>query len=249
MNPDADIPPSLQFESAIPRGAQPDQHTVDTTVTCSGCQQAIAGEYFDVNGQSVCRSCRDALAQHAETPRGLSVLAKACLFGVVAAILGAVLYYAVVAITNFEIGFVAIAIGYMVGYAIRLATANRGGRRFQILAVVLTYWAVGLADTSLLVGRPGAEDEGRGQTATAPPNTDSAPPIDEPGEMNPTAVVARLLVFSFLAPVLIVGGSMPGGLISAAIIVFGILQAWRMTGVPPLVITGPYRIAPSLASA
>jgi ABC-type uncharacterized transport system permease subunit len=43
--------------------------------------------------------------------------------------------------------------------------------------------------------------------------------------------------------VLVVFGSLPGGLISGAIIAFGMQQAWRMTGVPTLTISGPYRIA------
>lgn len=79
------------------------------------CQQAIATEYFDVNGQSVCNACKSQLEHLGQTPRGWGLFAKAGLFGLVAAILGAVLYYAVIAITNFEIGIVAIAIGFMVG--------------------------------------------------------------------------------------------------------------------------------------
>ena len=76
--------------------------------------------------------------------------AKATIFGLVAAILGAALYYAVIAITNFEIGIVAIAIGYMVGFAVRKG-AGGGGRRFQVIAVLLTYWAVGLAYMPLVL--------------------------------------------------------------------------------------------------
>jgi hypothetical protein len=44
-------------------------------------------------------------------------------------------------------------------------------------------------------------------------------------------------------PVLVVFGSMPGGLLSALIIGIGMRQAWQMTAVPPLQISGPYRIA------
>jgi hypothetical protein len=118
-------------------------------VTCTACHRAITDEYFDVNGQSVCEACRTQLVQLTQTPRGWGLFAKAAVFGVVAAILGAILYYAVIAITDFEIGIVAIAIGYMVGWAIRKATASRGGRRYQVLALVLTYWAVGVAYTPL----------------------------------------------------------------------------------------------------
>jgi hypothetical protein len=172
---------------------------------------------------------------------------RAALFGLVAAVLGAVLYYAVIAITNFEIGIVAIAIGFMVGYAVRKG-AHGGGRRFQVLAVALTYWAVGLAYTPV-VFRAMAESrqssEGSAVTQDAPPLRQAAP-ADAPeatAEINLPLVVAYLLLFTLALPVLTVFGSLPGGLISAAIIAFGMMQAWRMTGVPQLLITGPYQIA------
>jgi hypothetical protein len=39
----------------------------------------------------------------------------------------------------------------MVGWAVRKGADGRGGLRFQILAVVLTYWAVGLAYAPLIL--------------------------------------------------------------------------------------------------
>src|SRR5262245_37164686 len=114
-------PPPLQFDTAVPQATL---GTVAATagVTCAAGHRGMSTDYFDVNGQSVCGSCRTRLAEMAETPRGWGVFAKAGLFGLVAAIAGAILYYAVIAITDFEIGIVAIAIGYMVGWAIRKGT-------------------------------------------------------------------------------------------------------------------------------
>ena len=66
-----------------------------------------------------CARCRDAVEAAAETPRDAGALITAGLFGVGAAVAGAVLYYAVMAIAHLEIGIVAILIGYMVGYAVR----------------------------------------------------------------------------------------------------------------------------------
>ena len=96
----------------------------------------------------------------------------------VAAIPGAILYYAVIAITNFEIGIVAIAIGYMVGWAVRKGAGGRGGRRFQVLALVLTYWAVGLAYTPLRSSRSTEEDKSP-QKAT---DTTAPAPSQSPDE-------------------------------------------------------------------
>lgn len=239
---------SLQFETAIPMPS--DAATSHQGVTCAACQRAILDEYFDVNAQSVCESCRNQLAQHAETPRGWSVLAKAGLFGFVAAILGAIVYYAVIAITNFEIGIVAIAIGYMVGYGIRTATQGRGGRRFQVIALVLTYWAVGLAYTPFVFGEIAKQDVSQqaSTNTTAPVTSAPVTPADTPDAsdaadaLNLPLALAIVLGITFALPVMTVFSSLPGGLISAAIIAFGMHQAWRMTAAPQLQITGPYRI-------
>jgi hypothetical protein len=252
MTQHPDAPPPLQFDTVVPGGAPSGTADAAAGVTCGSCQRAIADAYYDVNGQPVCRACRGAIAAQAETPRGLGVLARAGFFGLVAAILGAVLYYAVIAITNFEIGLVAIAIGYMVGYAVRVATAGRGGLRFQVLAVVLTYWAVGLAYTPLVISQLADEPAEEAQIELDPAAPSAAPAQVTPAEAVPAAAVteadveepagppnlplavAFMLALSLALPVLTVFGSLPSGLISAAIIAFGMLQAWRMTGVPAL---------------
>ena len=237
-------PPPLQFDTAVSSVAP--SGVTSQGVTCTVCQRAVSDEYFDVNGQSVCDGCRTQLAQLAQTPRSWGLFVKAGVFGLAAAILGAVLYYAVIAITNFEIGIVAIAIGYMVGWAIRKATANRGGRRYQVLALVLTYWAVGLAYTPLTFQQLAEEDKDKKEQAQKATDTTApapAEPQDEATAINIPMVLAILVGFSLALPVLIVVGSLPGGLLSALIIGIGMRQAWQMTAVPPLQISGPYRIA------
>lgn len=242
-------PPPLQFDTAVPI-AQPSGIPTAQGVACAACQQPVINEYFDVNGQSVCAGCRTQLEQLAQTPRGWGLFVKAGLCGLVAAILGAILYYAVIAVTDFEIGIVAIAIGFMVGWAVRKATANRGGRRYQVLAVVLTYWAVGLAYTPLTFQQLTAEDktEQAQRTEAAEPAA-AASPDDVSAAVSIPMVLAILVGFSLALPVLVVFGSLPGGLLSALIIGIGMRQAWQMTGVPPLQISGPYRIAAAPPSA
>jgi hypothetical protein len=257
MNADSKGTQSMQFDTAIPRGTTSEAAAdAPLGVTCAVCTRAIADEYFDVNGQSVCSSCRDQLAQHVEPPRGWTALAKPALFGFGAAIAGAILYYAVAAITGLEIGLVAIAIGYMVGYAVRNGAAGRGGRRFQVLALVLTYWSVGLAYTPLTFQGMSKESKDTQTEASAPASTTAsvtaaadvspAAPAEasaSDGSINIPVALAVLTGLSLALPVLAVVTSLPGGLISAAIIAFGMQQAWRMTGVPQLQISGPYRIA------
>jgi len=195
--------PPLQFDTAVPSVA-PSGVITALGVTCTVCQRAVSDEYFDVNGQSVCDGCRTQLAQLAQTPRSWGLFVKAGLFGLVAAILGAILYYAVIAITDFEIGIVAIAIGYMVGWAIRKATANRGGRRYQVLALVLTYWAVGLAYTPITFQQLAEED--KQEQAQKAADTAAPAPAESPDEataLNIPMVLAILVGFSVALPVLV----------------------------------------------
>ena len=240
-------PAPLQFDTAVPR-ITPTTIGTEQGVTCAMCHRAIPDEYYDVNGQSVCDRCRSQLATLAETPRNWGVFGLAALFGLGAAIAGAILYYAVIAITNFEIGIVAIAIGFMVGWAIRKGAGGRGGRRFQVLALVLTYWAVGLAYTPITFKQMIENDKKQKAqaAATAPTSTSESADLTT-GDI--AIALAFLVGFSLALPVLVVVSSLPGGLISGAIIVFGMQQAWKMTGVPTLLISGPYRIAAAAPSS
>ena len=112
MDPDRDAAPPLDFDTMVPVQTTEAAVAAPAGVTCATCQQTVTDRYVDVNS-NVWETCRALLAELAETPRQITTLARAVLFGLVAAILGAILYYAVIAITNFEIGLVAIAIGYM----------------------------------------------------------------------------------------------------------------------------------------
>jgi hypothetical protein len=246
MDSRPDVAPPLQFDTVIAPGKETAAES--QAVTCTVCERTLADEYFDVNGQPVCLPCRDQLAQLATVPKGWRVLARAFAFGAGAAILGAIVYYAVIAITEFEIGIVAIAIGYMVGYGIRMGTRGHGGRRFQVLAVVLTYWAVGLAYTPFAFQGAAGQNEPAAQTDASAPAAAPAAEAEAAGPVPLAFAIAFLGVLSFALPVFAIVSSMPGGLISAAIIAFGMHQAWTMTAAPVLQVTGPYRIGTAPAA-
>lgn len=140
----------LQFDR-VDAPAEASQGDQSAPLQCESCGNAIHAAYYHVNGRSVCVRCKDTAVDASQSPRGAGVIFKSLLFGGVAALGGAAIYYAVIAITNFEIGLVAILIGFMVGAAVRKATAGRGGRKFQVIALLLTYFAVGVAYTPLAI--------------------------------------------------------------------------------------------------
>jgi hypothetical protein len=120
-----------------------------TSVSCAKCNRAITTYYYTVDDASICSLCKRTLEM--EQARRKTGMMRAALYGMGAAIAGAAIYYGVIAITNLEIGIVALLIGYMVGYAVR-SGAGRGGRGFQLLAAGLTYVSVGMAYSPLALG-------------------------------------------------------------------------------------------------
>ena len=148
-----------------------------------------------------------------------------------------------IAITKLEIGLVAIAIGYMVGYSVRRGSRGWGGRRYQVLALLLTYYSVGLAYFPLAMheGRKTTEQEQQASAPDAKPKEAPEPAV-KPARSDAFLALGVLLLFCVALPVVAVVGSLPSGLITAFIIFIGMRQAWRMTAALPIEVTGPYRL-------
>jgi hypothetical protein len=229
------------------------------------CGSSFADSYYTANDKPVCANCRDVVMAAVATPRSPVPLLLAGLYGLAASVVGAAIYYAVIAIANLEIGIVAILIGCMVGWAVRKGAGDRGGRRFQVLAVVLTYWAVGLGYTPRALKQMAGNrkqtsagmlvaDSGRGPTvgellgdttqvtANANDSTKTASADKVVRRSRTLQAIGALALMVFALPVLSTLGSLPYGFISAVIIVIGMRQAWQMTAPPRLVISGPYKV-------
>ena len=253
----------LQFDR-VSTGTVPSAPPSKLVVTCAACQASIETTYFEVNGSILCRLCRARAESAAEKPRGIVPFMIATIYGLGAGVVGAIIYYAVIAITNFEIGIVAILIGYMVGYAVHKGAGLRGARRFQVLAVALTYFSIALAYAPLVFNQSAdtAQSAQDAPAVTAGGNSDataSTEPAPVPTKTLGTApeqvsgrraLLSLVLLAAFIAalPVISVFGSLPFGLISAFIIFIGMKQAWRMTGAPSLRILGPYRVGAAPAA-
>jgi hypothetical protein len=246
---------ALQFDRAVSSQTSPASDRL--SVTCDACHAPIADEYYEVNGHSVCASCRTVLESAAETPIGMGPLAIAAACGFFAAVAGAIIYYALMAFAHLEIGIVAVLIGYMVGYAVRKG-ARGGGLRFQILAVLLTYAAVALAYTPIVIGGAIKANQDRRAQAKETANSNSVtavaasttPPADGKVNGGKLAIAIVMLIGTvFLLPVLVIFASFPSGLISAFIIFIGLRQAWKMTGAPHVQILGPYRVGPAATTS
>lgn len=69
-------------------------------------------------------------------------ICNALVQGMVAACLGVVLHHVIYRVTGYEVGLVAIVIGWFVGTVVCKASKGSGGLTFQLIAVILTYAAI-----------------------------------------------------------------------------------------------------------
>ncbi len=113
-------------------------------VWCSECRTVLRAHYFVLNDRPLCARCRQPYTTALVHGRGAKAAGRAVLFGSGAALAGIVLMAAVMLTLGFARFLCAIAIGYMVGKAVHAATGGVGGRGYQLLAVVLTYFAIGI---------------------------------------------------------------------------------------------------------
>lgn len=214
----------LQFERAQIAPA------ASNAPSCADCKQTIADTYFHASGAVVCPTCAELIQTGQQAPPTAS-LGKAALWGGGASLAGCAIYAAVALITGLEIGLIAILVGVMVGTAIRRASGGRGGRPQQILAVVLTYFAITTSYIPLFI-------KGAMENKPKAEQTSAATAAKSESDMSVGMAVAALIGLAAAAPFLtLTDGS---GILSLAIIGFGLFRAWKLTGRTEIVVMGPY---------
>ena len=213
---------NLQFERAqYEEGA--------ATPVCALCQTPLYSSYFEANGETVCERCCFALRESRESGSRAGRLLRAAGAGFGAAIGGSILYWAILAMTGYEFGLIAIVVGFLVGGAVRMGSASRGGVPYQLLAMFLTYASI----VSTFI--PDILEMVRNQAGAEQP----AGPLVE------VLMMAAIIGIAFAAPFLM-------GLeniIGIVIIGIGLYEAWKINRKPDRTVTGPFRIEDAVSGA
>ena len=256
------VPPRtpISFDASVAPAA-------DQQASCGKCGTTLRTTYHTVGESMICGKCRATLEGTMIGGTGANRFGRAVLFGIGAAIAGAAVYYAILAATGYSIGILAVLVGYMVGRAVNIGSHGKGGRKYQLLAAFLTYFA--MSSTYIVDGvrqlkdeKSGAAVTAGGATATASP--DGALAADDVGESaagvtdavsatTPAAPSTKTFFFAIIAIVGIVliapilaGFSSP---ILLLILGFGVFQAWKMNRGAAVDISGPFNLRPGTAPA
>jgi hypothetical protein len=185
--------------------------------SCTTCSREIVQSYYEIGGKSICSDCREKREQGQEAG-GFVRFLRAFGAGLGAAILGAVLWYCVRALTGYEVGLISIAVGIGVGKAVAWGAHGKGGWFYQLLALFLTY-------TSIVSNYVPDIAEGM---------------VGEGGTAGVLVYVAAFFI-SYAAPFLMGLQNIIGLLIMA----FGLWEAWKINRRADAVMSGPFSVAPA----
>lgn len=204
----------LTFETSAAPGA----------ASCQKCGTTLRGSYHMINERMSCGPCRFAAEEQLSGGTGMAGVARAIVFGAGAAVLGAAGYYAFVKLTNVEWALLTALVGLGVGMSVRIGSRGHGGRKFQIVALALTYLAMSAAYMPFIVAE-----------LTTGPET--------------VAITPGVLFAWLLKTPVFVGLASP---ISGLFIAYALYRAWKSNAAGiPLTVSGPFRLqdAPGRATA
>jgi hypothetical protein len=218
---------------------------------CRFCRQPIAGSYYRLNGAMACRSCAEKA--QSELPRESHAdYVRALMYGIGAAIAGLILYATFEIMTGIIIGYISLAVGWMVGKAMIKGSNGHGGRHYQITAALLTYAAVSLAAIPIWIHYAGEHrhaqrasqqhqlsDENRQSenSAAALSEAPAKPPTDR------TEALLKLAFLGLASPFLELADPLHGA-IGLFILFIGIRIAWQTTRETRPALDGPFQLSP-----
>lgn len=222
--------------------------------SCPICKLPIVGEYFQIGQAIICGRCATTLSGSRE---GRGMFLRALLFGGGAALLGTIVWFAIIRATDHEFGLLAIGVGLFVGTAVKRGGRGLGGWRYQALAMVLTYVSItgayvplvlkGIAEASresasMVKPSLAAKDDATAAAQASGADQKTAQQGNEKAGAGSVLLAIGLILGLALAAPFMGGTSNIMGII---IIGIGLYEAWKINRRIPL--SGPFRFGPAAA--
>jgi len=122
--------------------------------TCQLCEADIPeGHQVEVRGKSkrdpnaiICSNCASGIEQRLQAEIENPNLILAVLAGLAAAAAGTLVWYGVVVITNYQLGFIAVGVGWLVAMAVIFGSGRKRGPTLQAISVAITLVALVMSE-------------------------------------------------------------------------------------------------------
>lgn len=212
---------------------------------CRGCGRDLGIPHYRVNSLPTCAACAEQIRSQFPTDSH-AAFGRAILFGIAGALLGLVLYVVFAVSTGLVIGFVSLAVGYIVGKAMKFGSGGRGGRRYQIVALLLTYAAVSLSAVPIALSSQFKHSDAQMQTQTQAQTQNGGAASAPVTTRSLGSYIGRLAILGLASPFLDLSDP-THGIIGLIILFVGLRIAWQLTAGRNVEIMGPFTEAAPVA--
>lgn len=210
--PDSPAPGDLQFERA-------EFTSPAAGLACSQCGGPATPEYYEFRSKIFCGICRQRIEQSLGQLRASGSMPLAFGYGLGAAVAGFLIFWGVAEVTGAQIGLIALVVGWLVGKAIRKGSGGLGGRRYQIMAVLLTYASIASSHLPAILTIFNEHATKLGHAL---------------GSVQYAYAFGLALALPFLA--------LPRGILGLLIIGIGLFEAWKFTRGVKVEFSGPFNV-------
>jgi hypothetical protein len=251
---------SDSFSNPTPQFGTAEYAAAPEGMRCQFCQRPIGGSYYRVNGVVACPGCAEKVHREGAADKHAAYV-RAVAYGIGAAVVGLIGYtLTAILLQGWVISYMSIGVGWLVGTAMMKGSNGAGGRRYQIVAALLTYAAVSMAAIPIWIHFD-SDRQQRRQTQQQKLQEEQRELEREPGQL-PEAQPARaqrsqisvmrvgrwlgrLTLLGLASPFIQLSGNPLWGAIGLLILFFGIRIAWRISAGRPLGIYGPFADRPT----
>ena len=116
----------------------------DQVVKCSGCQKEVsAGQCYTYKGKKgesifLCEACKEATEKTFKEETQNPNMPMATICGMLAAVIAGAAWFLLTILTKYQVGYVAIGMGFIIGYAVIWGAGKKRGVSLQILSGAIT---------------------------------------------------------------------------------------------------------------
>ncbi|MDQ6831489.1 MAG: hypothetical protein M3081_21725 [Gemmatimonadota bacterium] len=114
-------------------------------IWCSDCRQVMYTQYWAMNERPVCSKCTAPYRDKIAYGTGPAAFGRSLKYGAGAGLIGAIACALIFIVFGYVRVLCFAAIGWGIGTAVGKGNGDFGGKRYQFLAVALTWLAIGLA--------------------------------------------------------------------------------------------------------
>ena len=128
--------------------------TETPTLACSSCGSSLSvSQAVNIKGKRktdpnmvLCTNCADQAEQAFQAEAEDANLLGAVLLGLLAAVLSALIWYGIVVVTDYQLGIIAIAVGWLVAQGVIFGAGRKRGSSLQVISVIITIGAMAASE-------------------------------------------------------------------------------------------------------